>query len=56
MGWSGKFRRHKYDAQRTVFDGVTYDSKAEAKADVTGAPNVTYRKRVGKLDYYKCYK
>lgn len=30
MAWSRKVRRHKYDAQRTVFDGVTYDSKAEA--------------------------
>jgi len=30
VAWSGKVRRHKYDAQRTVFDGVSYDSKAEA--------------------------
>jgi hypothetical protein len=30
VAWSRKVRRHKYDAQRTVFDGVTYDSKAEA--------------------------
>lgn len=32
MGWSGRFRRgNKYDAVRTEYNGVTYDSKAEAR-------------------------
>ncbi|HKM44760.1 MAG TPA: DUF1064 domain-containing protein [Dysgonamonadaceae bacterium] len=26
-----RYRRHKYNAKKTVIDGITFDSKAEAK-------------------------